>query len=342
MTALTPSLTQRKCDGLLFIGDPHVWSRQPGKRRDANFCATVCGKLEQAMAIATEMNLLPVILGDLFEDEDDSDPEMLTLVIRAFAKSPMRPMTIVGNHEKTQFFLTDDTALAALREARVISALDRAGIVEVLNIGGQQVGIGGSPYGQEIPHDVTEERNQKGCDWLIWLTHHDLAFDSAYPGAEEIHEVKGVDLMVNGHMHKTQKPIRHGDMVAFNPGNITRMTTDCRDHEPSVWIWKPEFGQHLEQRKLVVEKDIFNLIGQMYEPVEVDAEEAKAMELIHQSRFTQLLKERQSDDAEKTDDGAFLKEDLEGVFVDRQTSPAVRAALMSLLEETLEESFATK
>lgn len=327
----------RSCDGLLFIGDPHVWSRKPGKRLDADFCKTVCGKLEQASAIAAELNLLPVILGDLFDDEEDSDPEMLTRVIRALSGSPLRPMTIVGNHEKTQFYLTDDTALAALREARVLSTIERAGVAEVVDIGGMRVGIGGSPYGQPIPTSVKKERAEAGCDWLIWITHHDLAFDGAYPGAEEIHEIEGAEMLVNGHMHKPQKPVRAGQMVAFNPGNITRMSADCKDQEPSVWIWKPEFGQHLERRKLRHERDVFNLAGGLIDQISKTSEEAGAEELAQKSRFAQLLKERQSDDAERTDDGAYLKEDMEGLFVEKTTPPAVRAALLSLLEETLSE-----
>lgn len=325
----------RSCDGLLFIGDPHVWSKKPGKRLDEDFCQTVCGKLEQACAIANEMNLLPVILGDLFDDDHDSDPEMLTRVIRALSSSKMRPMTIVGNHEKTQFYLTDDTALAALREARVLATLERAGVFEVLNIGGTRVGLGGSPYGQDIPESVKKERKQAGCDWLIWLTHHDLAFDGAYPGAQEIHEVEGAEMLVNGHMHKPQKPIKVGEMMAFNPGNITRMSDDCRDQEPSVWIWKPDFGQRLEQRKLIFKRDVFNLAGKMFEPLAPSAEETQAMELAQKSRFAQLLKERQLDDQERTDDGAYLKEDMEGLFVELSSPPPIRAALMSLLEETL-------
>ncbi len=324
-------------EGLLFIGDPHVWSKKPGRRLDDDFCATVCGKLEQACEIAAEKRLLPVILGDLFEDEEDSDLRMLTLVARALGKSPLRPLCIVGNHEKTQFYLTDDTALAMLRETKVIDTLERSGIRQVLACEGLRIGLGGTPYGQDLPSDLTEERSRLGLDWLIWVTHHDLAFNGAYPGAAEIREIPGVDILVNGHMHKTTAPVSAGKMMAFNPGNITRMSADCRNQEPSVWAWAPSKGKALDRIGLRHQESAFDVSGLMVDAQTPSKEEARILRDMAQSKFAERLRQEQEADHEKTDDAVRLKEEMEGLFQEARSDDALRAWMVHLLEEVLSE-----
>ena len=59
--------------GVLYIGDPHVWSKKPGRRRDEDFLATILGKLGQAAEIANKNHLWPICPGDLLHDDDDHD-----------------------------------------------------------------------------------------------------------------------------------------------------------------------------------------------------------------------------------------------------------------------------
>ena len=61
------------CAGLLVIGDPHVGSRRPGRRKDADWPAPILAKLERCVAIANARDLAPVILGDLFERAAEPD-----------------------------------------------------------------------------------------------------------------------------------------------------------------------------------------------------------------------------------------------------------------------------
>lgn len=325
--------------GLLFIGDPHASSRKPGRRLDEDFRVTVANKLEQAMAIAAERDWQPVILGDLFDDERDSQPQMMTLIIRALSMSPRRPITLVGNHEKTQHYLTDDTVLAALREARVIDTLEKLGPRAMLTTAeGKKVMVGGSPYGQEIPQSVKEWREQQGADWVIWLTHHDLAFEGAYPGALPIPEIEGAEMLINGHMHKPTAPVKQGAMVAFNPGNITRMSVDCRDQAPAVWGWEPRMGQSLERIELRHQKDIFSLEGLVFEAAEAaSVEEARAELSLKQSRFASLLKQRQAEDAAKTQDATFLREDMEALFVEMAADDEFKSHMLDLLDEAMRD-----
>lgn len=324
--------------GLLFIGDPHVSSKMPGRRLDANFCETVCGKLDQAFAIAAEGDLYPVILGDLFDDERDSKPAMLTRLIRSLASATMRPLTLVGNHEKTQFYLTDDTALAAIREAGLIDTLERGGARAMVLVNGSRVLVGGTPYGQEFPESVEDLRLEHRADWVVWLTHHDLAFQGAYPGSLPIPEIKGVDMLVNGHMHKTTPPVRIGAMTAFNPGNITRMSVDCREHRPAVWSWGPVDGQSLARIELRHKSDVMNLEGYVFNPAAAQSvPEARADLMVKESTFARLLKQRQNEDASQTEDAQFLKEEMDGLHVEMASDDDFKAYMLGMLEESIRE-----
>lgn len=325
--------------GLLFIGDPHMSSRRPGRRLDTNYCETVASKLEQAFAIAAERDLYPVILGDLFDDEKDCQPAMLTRTIRALASAAKTPLTIVGNHEKTQFFLTDDTALAALREAGMIDTLERDGARVLVTVGDKRILIGGTPYGQDFPASVAEIRASLSADWVIWLSHHDLAFQGAYPGSSPIVEIEGADMLVNGHMHKPTSSVKAGAMMACNPGNIVLMSVDCREQRPAVWSWEPSNGQSLLRHDLRQDQDAMDLSGYVFEEGrQATVEEAQADLSIRESTFARLLKTRQAEDATQTDDAQFLKEEMEALHQEMGSDDGFKAYTVELLEESLRES----
>jgi predicted phosphodiesterase len=325
--------------GLLFIGDPHVSSKNIGRRLDANFCETVCGKLDQAFEIANSQGWYPIILGDLFDDENDSKARMLTRVIRSLGNSKITPLTIVGNHEKTQFYLTDDTALAAIREAKMIDTLERSGARAIVNIDGKRVLVGGTPYGQDLPSTVMELRKAHRADIVVWLTHHDLAFQGAYPGATVITEIVGVDMLVNGHMHKPTPPVKAGNMMAFNPGNITRVSIDCRDQKPSVWSWTPKSSNVLDRIELIHQEKIMNLQGYVFEEAKAVTtnEEAKAELLIQESNFARLLKLRKAEDEVKTDDAQILKEEMDALHLSMGSDDEFKAYMLEMLEESLKD-----
>ena len=325
--------------GVLFIGDPHVSSKRPGRRLDDDFCQTVCAKLDEAFGIASTKDYYPIILGDLFDDEKDSKPLMLTRVIRSLGLASKVPLTLVGNHEKTQFFLTDDTALAALREAGVVDTLEKNGFCAKITIGDKVVLIGGTPYGQDIPKSVQTERKSLGGDFVIWLTHHDLAFKNAYPGSSEILEILGVDMLVNGHMHKPTPSVKVGAMIAHNPGNITRMSIDCKDQIPSVWSWEPNGGTDLTQIPLKFKRESINLEGYVFDEVAGStSKEAKAELLVQESTFAKLLLQHKNEDAKKTDDAKLLKEDMDALHLSMGHDDGFKAYMLEMLDEALRDS----
>jgi len=304
--------------GILHIGDPHSTSRRPGTRNDRNFMLTVIEKLEQVAEIANSRNLISIILGDLFDREDDTNPEMMTRLIRALNMFIEKPFVMAGNHDMSETSLTDDTALAILREAGVVSVIDQSGFFLVAQIddGNEQktIAVGGSPHGAFIPTDVASMLADSGikADSVGWITHEDMAFDGAYPGAKEFFEIKGCDWVVNGHMHLTKKPVKSGRTIWHNPGNITRLSKDCADHVPSVWYMNVSGG--MTQLPLRYVKDVFDAVKGS-----VVANKDGAM-IDKTSAFVEMLKVCSIAAEGKTQDGSVLLEDIALVCAERKAS----------------------
>lgn len=306
--------------GILFILDPHVSSRKPGTRNDVDFTATVIDKINQAAVVANERNLIPVIPGDLFDREHDTQDRMLTLLVRALNGFAVKPFVLAGNHDLTETSLTDDTALAVLREAGVVRVIDQNGLFLSCQIkhgdSVKTIAVGGTPHGMQIPDDVRYVAEDAGikADATGWITHEDLAFDGAYPGALEMFPIKGCSWVVNGHMHLTKEPVRKGGTLWHNPGNIVRLSKDCAAHTPSVWVMDAEGG--MAQIRLRFAPDVFDAVkgnvvasadGAMTEKTSVFVEMLKACTVM-------------SDADVKTEDGSVLFADIAEVCKERKAS----------------------
>lgn len=393
--------------GLLFIGDPHLWSKRPGRRRDVSYLDTILEKLTKIANISNNNHLLPVFLGDLFHEDDDSEPEMLVKIIKVLQLFNRKPVTIVGNHEKDEWVLKEKNALALLKVTGLIDVIEKNSFWGKIALTDPETGIvhnvaiGGTPYGQTIPYDLTSFICEEGgtsiredldkentvlakekvkslagrsgvnllsesnvnehilpnnelnnyihekldCKSVIWLTHHDLAFENTYPNSIPLHNIDGVDMMINGHIHGTKKPVKVGNTACYNPGNISRLSIDMSEHLPSVWMWNPFLNKimpsakgvsvpHLEQIVLphVSGEEIFNFEGRHTQKslIEVLPEE------IEHSVFVELLN-TENNSNNKTDDGIYLKESMDQIFNEKETSEPVKLILENLFHRALKE-----
>ncbi len=325
-------------NGILFVGDPHLWSKKPGKRLDEDFTAIVLDKISQAVDIALRENLYLIMLGDLFHVDDENEIEMLTKLIRILRKLKDSCASVEGNHEKSQINLSDDVAMSLLREAGVIHTLEKNGFHIHMNIDNKDILIGSTPYGSKIPEEV-KIPNKVEDPFVIWLTHENLDFGDSYPGVIPIKEIKGVSMLVNGHIHKTKKPKLYGSMMAHNPGNITRLSTDCADHIPSVWKWTLSNGQNLEQIPLQFKKEVFNLIGKQ---IEVDVSPTLIKDEItadQTSKFVQKMEQQLLEEQDKTDDGEYIKQSIKALAMAMQVDEDFTKDILEITEETLKEGF---
>jgi predicted phosphodiesterase len=230
--ALTPCMGEYA--GILFIGDPHAAASPPGFRLDS-YAETVLGKLSFSLEAAAKRRCLPIILGDLFHVPRDNPNSLLVALIEMFR--PHVPWVLVGNHDKYEARLTRDVSLAVLDAAGVIRLLDGEGPVASMTVSGKKILIGASPDWTPIPAAVDPE----GHDFVVWLTHHDLAFPGYESARTNLREIPGVDLVVNGHIHTPKPAQRLGRTLWCNPGSLTRISRSevTRKVKPVITAWVP-------------------------------------------------------------------------------------------------------
>lgn len=349
LNALCPSPTH----GLLFVGDPHVWSLKPGRRRDDYF-ATICDKLEQIAHISNDRNLWVVCLGDLFHQAQDNNLDMISRLTRVFSLYKRKPIVLVGNHDLTETTLTPGTTLDVFHASGQILAMVDNGPFATLNIdtpeGVHRLVLGGTPYGQDIPVSLaqwfkgtTHESIKKKAkaDTIAWITHEDLAFDNSYPNAVALRPIVGVDIAVNGHMHRMQKPVKMGQTSWYNPGNIARISIDLADQVVAVWAWEPTKKTmpssndldvvYLEQIPLKVQegKVVLSLEGHIAKKEKVE----HLVEATTTSRFVEQLKQDQH--VERTDEGVVLRETLNEDYATHEVPEHISLITDELFKQAL-------
>lgn len=311
------------CAGLLVIGDPHVSSRRPGRRKDPDWPAAILAKLEACVAIANARDLLPVLLGDLFDRPVEPDVALVSRLVRLLRGFRHRPLANVGNHDVAHARLSDGDSLALLALADVLDVAAEAGPVAEAIVAGRRLRLGMTPWGEDLPRAVDGE----GADAVVWFTHHDVAFaGAAYPGAVPPHAVAGCALVVNGHVHRRHAPQRAGETVWANPGAITRGSVDLIDHVPAAWILAGDLS--LTPESLPHAADVFDLTGRLV-PAAASAGEPV------ESAFVSLLGAESATDMARSDDGSLLAEEAEAKFAREDTPEPVRAAVRSLLAEAV-------
>lgn len=329
-----------EANGLLFVGDPHLGSIKPGRRRDADFGATVLQAVAQAIELANRRRLVPVFLGDMFDRPFEEDERLKTRLTRILASCWTTPISNTGNHDKANDLLEDCDSLALLAEGGTISVVRVGGPVGVFQIGELRVGLGATPYGQAIPTDVSGIFDD--VDTVVWITHHDVAFEGAYPGALEPHPIEGCAIVVNGHMHLRKPLVSRGSTVWFNPGNITQTAVDALDHIPAVFELTSDCEIVTHELALPTGTDAFDLTGLQVsaartEPGSPAEPRRVVVEAQAPSAFVELLKTQDTLEMGRSGDGSLLKEAIDARFETDATPPEVRAAILALWARASEQ-----
>ena len=221
--------------GLLAIGDPHVEGKVPGFRKD-DYPQVVLDKLAWCLAYAEEHRLLPALLGDLFHLPRNNPNWLIGELIEVLGEQNV--IGIFGNH---------DTADPALSEHDSFSLLIKSGRISLVDadepwvglMNGRTVVVGGSSYRERVPAAFLENAagSENGSRIVFWLTHHDIGV----PGYEEQarfgpHEIPGIDVVINGHIHRHLETVEKGGTSWLTPGNISRRSRSdaVREHVPSA------------------------------------------------------------------------------------------------------------
>lgn len=320
-------------NGILFIGDTHLASGRVGRRMD-DYAAVGVDKLRQAAQICTAKKLFPVHLGDLFHRAKENDLPLLMRTMAVMREFPAPPIVVAGSHDRHESWFTDKDAAQLLADAGVLCLLEKTGEVVQLKIKGKLVRIFVTPCGEQIPQSIPEDPEA----FSIMLTHHDLDFNGKYPGAHELTEIEGCDMLVNGHMHTTTPMVLKGRTACHNPGSTLRVSVDLKKHEPAVSIWTPAHGINLERHTLTYSKDVFDMTGKEVfaaDPKELKAALPKGLKL---SSFAAKLRGSTTLEATRSDDGAIMLEELDSYFKLFDKPDNLKRYLTGLVADIVERS----
>lgn len=307
-------------DGFLFVGDPHLTSYKPGRRTEAEHLIIdiTADKFDQAVDIANAHNLVIVILGDLFDKAKDSKAKLMTLLFRSLRKAKHPVLCLPGNHDLLATDVTEDTALAVAEATGLLHLMHRSNAINAtFEFKGQRVALGGTLHDDAILTSVVGLPGTESADSIVWITHHDIAFDGAYPGSLDPHAIEGCVLVVNGHMHRTQPSIYMEPTWWVNPGNIFRQTIADAKHVPAVWSWHP--GEDCPERHVLrYIEEVFNWLGKSTAPkmgtlIPQDLEKDDEDENNQDSAFVEQLAAALSGELPKSSKADVLLEDMKAV-----------------------------
>ena len=173
------------------------------------------------------------------------------------------------------------------------------------------------------------------ADGVVWVTHHDIAFEGAYPGSMEPFPIRGCQVVVNGHMHLYKEPILRDGTMWCNFGSLMRTAVDALDHEPAGWEFSPDksFTRHV----LDYEREAFDLTGRLVD----EASPGEVVAAASSSVFVEMLDAARQEVHPATADGAMLLDALEARLDSGAARPEVRAMAMELYRKALARNAAS-
>ena len=334
--------------GILLVGDPHLASRRPGRRRDADFVATSVGKLRAAIEIANARRLVPVILGDIVDLGDANEMRLLVGMTRTLRSAWTVPFYNRGNHTLTierrsiHQVETDRHTISLLTEAGTLRAMTGDGSPDLLvRTADGDVAVGAVAYGRAIPARADASWAFAGEAMKVLVTHHDLSFPGRpIPGSAPLKRIAGIDLVVNGHVHDRRPPVLSGKTWWFNPGNILRLSIDLEGHVPTVYALGPgeavagrdeALPYGLSGHAIAHDPDAFDHTGMLVEPAGPGQATIEATPSEAGSAFVSILQSEVS--APRTEDGSVLDEEIGRICEEREVPDDVRSIVAELAHE---------
>ncbi|MFW5733911.1 MAG: metallophosphoesterase, partial [Oceanidesulfovibrio sp.] len=225
--------------GILFFTDPHLAATPPFERREG-YMEHVLAKVEACLAHARESGLLPVLLGDFFHRHPGNVHRLLRRtfeVLGPYAGTSFRPWVLQGNHDQWEGGDSEDSSLAVCAQAGMVHLMDEPGVHGRFDMDGRRVVLGGTPWGRELPQSV----DRGNADHVLWCTHCGMGFQDVTHKYPPLHEISGVDWVVNGHLHWVQPTEVRGMTRWSNIGGMTRISFAPRNREriPTAAAWRP-------------------------------------------------------------------------------------------------------
>lgn len=308
--------------GILVVGDAHITSKKPSKRKEKNWMDVTLNKIKQIVEIAKKEDYIIVFLGDVFDTPVEESEILKTQFIRILSQAPHTSYTNVGNHDIASDILSDGDTLAMLSEIdKPLCAMRNNMDGGVFLLNGHRIGLGFTPYGMPIPNDVTHLFDN--VENVLWFTHHDVVFDGKkYPHMIQPFEIKGCDAVFNGHIHDKKDFIQVGETCWMNYGSLTRMSIDCAQHQPVVVAVNPEAGGLIEYN-IEHNIDAFDLTIRQIGDKKEDYFESKM------GKISELIQSRKNNPI-FSDDSQDTIEEFDRWISEKKYSSEVKTLLMEL------------
>lgn len=266
---------------ILIVGDLHLRTRPPKRRREADFQDVCLGKLRQIRDIGDTRAAAVLQVGDFFDSSDPSKG-LIAAVIYLLLDRPVVSSSwfaIHGQHD-LRYHSQEAAGRSALR------ILEAAGVVKIMDAGGCLIGrrgatvrFVGASFG-EVPYlQVPLEYPDEGFNVLV--AHAMVGDRPLWPGhdltgpEQYVRKYPGYNLYCLGDYHYPFS-VRVGDAWVINPGAVLRLTADERDRSrrPKVVLFDTDGGEPEDiYLDVTPEAEAFDLEGHAKD---ADAREARA------------------------------------------------------------------
>lgn len=282
-----------EADGIVYLTDPHNIMNTRPKGRIDNTEQSLFAKQEWVVDYANTHNMVIACGGDLFHQRSEQSNHLVGRLLRIYGKSKFPIMIIPGNHDMREYKLSEHDALSVLGEGWnfQLAKTESTGLCEVKLPSGKIIGVGGTPWGNELPETVYGFFKRKP-DVVFWMTHFSAGVPSKLGDGDlriipdNAKEIKGCRFVANGDIHKSfgemlqeaererGLPVKEhndirddilkcGETNWINSGSVARMSSDQHIHVPSIVVFKEKDGKPI-LKKVKIEAalpatDVFSL-----------------------------------------------------------------------------------
>jgi hypothetical protein len=306
--------------GLLFIGDPHLEARVPGFRKD-DYPNVALRKFRWCLEYARQQQLQPILLGDLFQLPQDNPNWLLAEIIDSI-KEPLP--AIYGNHDVRENSLKPNDSINILFSGGHLRWLSADNPLRV-TIDNREVIVGGTVWGEKIPKEFLADGPP--ADLTVWITHHDILIPGYQEGGRiRPKELPGIDLVINGHIHRRLAPVSKGGTQWITAGNITRRARSdaSREHTPAVVCLRPGQSELNDQSAI----HTFPFCSQQGEPWELH------WQLVPHEPFDNVFHSEVESDSPDSEQGSGFVADLRELTARKTESGA---GLTEFLKQHLDQ-----